>query len=117
MNQDVYGAALFDFYKTGKTAPLILHNNYGEDEEMPVDLFFREEEEFPELEFIALSLCDGVVLDVGAGAGSHCLYLQNRGFEVTALEISKTACEIMKDRGVKQVVNANIFHYRKKKFD
>lgn len=117
MNPDVYGAALLDFYKTGQTEPLLLHNSYGEDEEMPMDLFFREEEDFPELEFIALSLCDGTVLDVGAGVGSHCLYLQNRGFDVTALEISTIACEIMKDRGVKQVVNENIFHYQRKKFD
>lgn len=117
MNEDVYGAALSDYHEGSETAPLILHNNYGEDEEMPIEIFFREEEDFPELEFIALSLCDGTVLDVGAGAGSHCLYLQKKGFDVTALEISATACKIMKERGVKNIVNQNIFDYRDKKFD
>lgn len=117
MNHDVYGAALHDYYYAKKRAPLILHNNYGEDEEMPVDLFFREENDFPELEFIALSLCDGKVLDVGAGAGSHSLYLQKQGFDVTALEISTMACEIMKARGVKHIVNQDIFNYREEKFD
>ncbi|WP_134089390.1 bifunctional 2-polyprenyl-6-hydroxyphenol methylase/3-demethylubiquinol 3-O-methyltransferase UbiG [Olivibacter sp. XZL3] len=117
MNKDVYGAALLDYYKGSETAPLILHNNYGEDEEMPIEIFFRKEEDFPELEFIALSLCDGSVLDVGAGAGSHCLYLQKKGFDVTALEISTIACKIMKDSGVRNVVNQDIFDYRGKKFD
>ena len=114
---DVYGEALNDFYNKRFTENLSLHTNLSETEEMPIDLFFRGEDEFPDQELIALALCDGKVLDVGAGAGSHSLYLQERGMDVSALEISPMACEIMKLRGVKSIIQEDIFSYNKEKFD
>lgn len=117
MKSDIFGEALKDYFEKKFQSPLILHNSYGEDEDMPIDIFFRDYEDFPELEFIALALCDGKVLDVGAGAGSHSLYLQEKGFDVTALELSPAACTIMKDRGVRKILNYNIFDYSKGKYD
>jgi len=117
MEYDVFGTALLAYYKDLQDKPLILHNSYGEDEEMPVDLFFRTADELPELEFIALALCDGKVMDIGAGAGSHCLYLQEKGFDVTGLEISPLACQVMQERGVKKIINTDIFDYDAKRFD
>src|SRR5690606_17091295 len=118
MSIDVYGQALDEFHRTGRLSrPLLLHSGYGDIEEMPIDIFFREEDEFPELELIALALCDGKTLDVGAGAGCHSLYLQEQGMDVTALEISPKACEIMKLRGVKTVIQEDIFSYDKDKYD
>jgi SAM-dependent methyltransferase len=117
-NKDIYGAALKDYYTQSAVEPLILYtNNSTEKEIMPIDLFFRGKDGFPEQELIALALCEGKVLDVGAGVGSHSLYLQEVGFDVTALELSQSACEIMKSRGVKKVVNKNIFDYQDEKFD
>ncbi|GAA4791770.1 class I SAM-dependent methyltransferase [Olivibacter ginsenosidimutans] len=116
-SSDIFGKVLLAHYQGLQNAPLVLHNNYGEDEEMPVDIFFRTADDLPELEFIALALCDGKVLDVGAGAGSHCLYLQEKGFDVTALEISPLACQVMRERGVKKVVHADIFDYKEEQFD
>lgn len=108
--KDVYGEALLEYHQNGELkSPLLLHSTYGDIEEMPVEVFFREDEDFPELEFIALSLCDGKVLDVGAGVGSHALYLQEKEFNVTALEISPFACTIMKERGVKNIIQED-FH-------
>lgn len=118
MHRDIYGAALFDFHGKGKLEhPLLLHSSYGDIEEMPVEVFFRDEDDFPELEHIALSLCDGHVLDVGAGVGSHALCLQERGFRVTALEISETACNIMQDRGVQDIVQEDFFTLKNQKYD
>src|SRR5690606_5191448 len=108
MHRDVYGEALYDFQEKGELPePLLLHRSYGDIEEMPVEVFYREEDDIPEMEFIALSLCDGKVLDVGAGTGVHALYLQEKGFEVDAMEISATACKIMEKRGVKNVIHAD----------
>ena len=118
MHRDVYGEALEEYYKKQElSTPLFLHSTYGDIEEMPIEVFFRSEEDFPELEFIALSLCDGEVLDVGAGVGSHALYLQEKGTHVTALEISQTACNIMQQRGVQHILQDDFFNIQDKKYD
>ena len=118
MHRDVYGEALQEFHVNNElSSPLLLHSTYGDIEEMPIEVFYRTEDDLPELEFIALSLCDGKVLDVGAGVGSHVLYLQERNFEVTALEISETACNIMQQRGVSKVIQDDFFNLKEGKFD
>lgn len=98
-----------DFYQSGTSRKLWLHNNYGKPEEMPVEVFFREENDLTDMEILALETCKGSVLDIGAGVGAHSIVLQSYGIDVTALEISKSACEIMSDRGVKKVINRDIF--------
>lgn len=111
---DVFGKALLDFYQFDKCEKLWLHNNYGSPEDMPVEVFFRSEEDISDLEEYALSTCKGSVLDIGAGVGAHSLILQSYGVDVTALEISACACEIMRARGIKKVVRADIFDMQKK---
>ncbi len=105
---DVFGNALADYYKTGTTETLWLHNSYDEPEEMPIDIFFRSPAEMPELEQLALDLCKGKVLDVGAGVGSHALLLQEQGIDVTAIDISSSAVQIMKQRGVKKAFEQDV---------
>lgn len=111
---DVFGKALSAYYTNGKADVLWLHNSYHEPEEMPIDIFFRSEDEMPELEHRALALCKGMVLDVGAGVGSHALILQKQGFDVTAIDISESAVQIMKSRGVENAVEKDIFKVSEK---
>lgn len=114
----MYGEALYDYQQLKELPePLLLHSSYGDIEEMPVEVFFRDADEFPELEHIALALCDGTVLDVGAGVGNHALYLQEKGFEVDALEISSSACAIMAKRGVQHVLQGDFFTHVGKQYD
>jgi precorrin-6B methylase 2 len=86
-------------------------------ENMPVDIFYRTKNELTELESIAMELCEGKTLDIGAGVGSHALILQDQGMDVTAIEISESACDIMRIRGVKKVINSDILHYKSQQFD
>ena len=67
---------------------------------MPIAPFFRTEDELSALDEFALNLCQGRILDIGAGVGSLSLILQERGFEVTAVESSQSMVAIMQDRGV-----------------
>lgn len=110
MAPDVLGHALHDYLLGNTHEKLLLHTSYDDEvEEMPVDVFFRNPADFPELEHIALALCDGHTLDVGAGAGCHALYLQQQGNDVTALEQSPLACSVMRQRGIQNVIQADFF--------
>ncbi|MBC7912759.1 MAG: SAM-dependent methyltransferase, partial [Pyrinomonadaceae bacterium] len=71
--RDIFGKALTDFYQNQQKGKLSLHNTYGRAEEMPLDVFFRDKDEMPDLELYALGKCRGTVLDIGAGVGSHAL--------------------------------------------
>ncbi len=111
---DIYGNALLDFHQSGKADTLWLHNSYGEPEEMPIDIFFRNEEDMPEIELKALSLCKGKVLDVGAGVGSHALLLDKKKIDVTAIDISPIAVQIMQERGVRNPQLQDFFQVKEK---
>lgn len=114
---DVFGKALTAQFLHGEAETLWLHNSYAEAEEMPLDIFFRTVEEMPEMELLALELCRGRILDIGAGAGSHALALQQQTKDVTALDISAMAVQIMKDRGVKSAVAADIVSFQGDRYD
>jgi SAM-dependent methyltransferase len=114
---DVLGNAISDYYYQTMKGKLWIHNKYGKREPMPVDTYFRGKEDMSDLELFALLQCRGTVLDIGAGAGSISLQLQQKNTEVTAIEISPNAVNIMKLRGVKHVVQQDIFEFEGAKFD
>ncbi|QCX53148.1 bifunctional 2-polyprenyl-6-hydroxyphenol methylase/3-demethylubiquinol 3-O-methyltransferase UbiG [Elizabethkingia sp. JS20170427COW] len=110
---DLPGIAIRDYHqKNNNPARLYVHDKFGPKVEMPVSVYFRKERQMPELEKKALQLCKGRILDIGAGAGSHALALQLKGKDVTALEISPAACEVILERGVQQVVCEDIFQFQ-----
>jgi len=110
--KDVLGTAISDFYNNTSTGKLWVHNKYGPKEEMPVDVYFRDIEKMPELEWVALHQCRGRILDIGAGAGSHALALQKMDLDITALDISPLSAAVMKARGVNNVINEDFFHLK-----
>lgn len=114
---DPYSLALKDFY-AGKTEDgLWLNTSYGEPEEMPLWYFFRAYEEMPDLEKMALSVCEGRILDVGSGTGCHALILQQFGNDVMAIDTSEEAVAIMKDSGLSEVKAIDYFKFRGQKFN
>jgi SAM-dependent methyltransferase len=115
---DLQGQALWDYFREPeKEIMLKLHTSYGAPEQMPAEVFFREYEDFTFLERNALAACRGKVLDVGAGAGAFALELQERGHEVSALELSPLSCQIMRQRGVREVVEGNLWTYAGPTYD
>lgn len=114
---DLLGEALYDYYTKKPLSKLWIHNKYGKKEEMPVKTYFRNTQQMPDLELIAMQNCAGKVLDIGAGAGSHVLALQEKGTDVTAIEISDKAVEVMKLRGVKKIVAGDFFLFQINRFD
>jgi len=114
---DPLGQAMADYHYKKRRGKLWILNQYGPREEMPVAAYFRNFKAMPALEHAALQLCSGRVLDIGAGAGSHALWLQEQDVEVTALEQSALSCEVMQQRGVKHIVQENVFTFGEQKYD
>lgn len=105
---DPMGSAILDYQKTGKAGKLRVLSSMFEDDEIPAVHLFRNEEQMPDIERTALGMAKGKILDIGAGAGCHSIALQNKGFKVTAVDISPLSCQAMKDRGIQDVRNIDI---------
>ncbi|MFD2516664.1 class I SAM-dependent methyltransferase [Salinimicrobium flavum] len=115
---DIFGKAIKAFYETGAEEEIkVLSPDFDEDV-IPVAYLFRNYQEMPVLEQTALSLCQGDTLDVGCGAGSHSLYLeQEKGLPVTAIDISAGAIEVCRQRGLKNAQNIAFEDLSEQKFD
>ncbi|MXN92898.1 methyltransferase domain-containing protein [Flavobacterium sp. Sd200] len=110
--KDLIGKAILDYQTGNSPEDLITETSISEEDVMSVAYLFRDYKEMPAIEKKALQLAKGKVLDVGCGAGSHSLYLQNnRDFEVTAIDISANAIEACKLRGVKNAIAGNFMEH------
>lgn len=114
---DPFGEAIRDYFEKGKAPKIKVHSNYTENEEILPSYFFRTKKEMPMIEQEAIKLCKGKVLDVGAAAGCHSIILQKKGYNVTALEKSSLASEVLIKRGIQKVINKDIFELNDGNFD
>ncbi|GIM52519.1 SAM-dependent methyltransferase [Capnocytophaga cynodegmi] len=113
--KDLFGQAILDYQKGNYTEDIKTETTISEEDILPLPYLFRSFEEMPPLEQKALRLARGKVLEVGCGAGSHGLYLQNkRNLEVHSIDISPKAVEACKLRGLKNVSVANVMEFEGK---
>ena len=100
--KDLFGKALLDYQNGNYSEDIMTSTNISDEDVLPLPYLFRDFKDMPKLEQKALKLAGGFVLDVGCGSGSHSLYLQKKGLQVKAIDISKGAIEVAKQRGVLQ---------------
>lgn len=116
--KDLMGRAIWDYYHDNNPEDLQTETSISELDELPVDYLFRDFEDMIGIEQKALKLSTGKVLDIGAGAGSHALYLQNEmNLDVLALDISPKSVEVCQLRGIKNAVCTNILDFSGETFD
>lgn len=117
--KDLFGRAILDYQTNNNPEDLLTETSISDEDEMPVAYLFRGFEEMPEIEKKALQLAKGKVLDVGCGAGSHSLYLQNdKGLEVISIDISEKAIKTCELRGLKNSKKMNVLDFEStEKFD
>lgn len=114
---DPIGRAVYDFHFNSINQPVIVHSDDFDDDTIDTGYLFRSYRQMPALEKKAMTLCRGAILDVGACAGAHSIYLQTKGLEVTALETSDLSCQVLKSRGIVKVIQQDIFKFTNQKFD
>ena len=107
--KDLFGQAILDYQQGQYTEDLKTETSISEEDVLPLPYLFRDYAQMPLLEQQALQMARGRVLDVGCGAGSHALYLQNeRGLEVTAIDLSVKAIEVCQLRGIRSARVQNV---------
>lgn len=106
--KDLFGKAIFDYQTNNNPQPIITETSISDTDEMDVSYLFRNFKAMPKLEQKALQLAKGKILDVGCGAGSHALYLQNKGYDVTGIDISPNAIKACELRGLQKAFVKNI---------
>lgn len=112
-----FGLALLDYYKGNLNAELLFRRDDGKEVVLPVSYFFRNSDDFSTIENRAVKLCKGRVLDIGAGAGSQSLLLQQLNYQVKSIDIDPGAVSVMKQRGLKDVQCCDIFSFKSGPFD
>jgi SAM-dependent methyltransferase len=115
--KDLFGKAILDFQTNNSPEDIITETNISEADEMPINYLFRSFSEMPKIEQKALQLSKGKIIDVGCGAGSHSLYLQEKGFNVTAIDISENAINCCELRGIKNTKTIDVLNLENEKFD
>jgi len=114
---DLFGKAILDYQTNNSPENLTTETSISEADEMPVNYLFRSFTQMPLIEQTALELAKGKILDVGCGAGSHSLYLQNKEYDVKAIDISANAIQACILRGVKNAHVQDLLALENETFD
>ncbi len=116
--EDLFGQAFMDFHK-GRRFKLRLERDDGYVDEQDLSLYFKDFDEFPDVERKALRHARGRVLDIGVGAGRVALHLQRQGMRVLGIDISDKALEVSRRRGVRELakMSACDLRLRRDSFD
>lgn len=114
---DPIGKAVNDYFHGITGDSILVRTDIAEDETLSPAYFFRDFDQMPVQEQEALKRCKGKILDIGAGAGAHSVWLTDKGLEVTSIDISPLSCETMRLRGLKEVICGDIYSLTDRKFD
>lgn len=108
---DAFGMALMACLEGGArpgVASEIVERDDGLIEAGDVARYFAPPEAWREIDRWSCDALGGRVLDIGAGAGRHSLFLQERGCDVTALDVSPLACAVCERRGATRVFTGTL---------
>jgi len=113
MHNDIFGEAITAYFETKKEQIITVNNVDFDDDEIPVSYLFRDFNQMPKIEQKALLLAKGKILDVGCGAGSHSLYLQNqKKQDIIAIDTSAGAIKTCLLRGVNKALNEDFYQHK-----
>jgi SAM-dependent methyltransferase len=98
---DALGTALLDHFERGDPALHVFERDDGYVDVASAAVYFGGIDAWSPTETRVVGAARGSVLDIGAGAGRATLHLQDRGLDVTALDVSPGAVEVCRRRGIR----------------
>jgi len=114
ISQDAYGQQLLAQLKSRTaTVEIIERDDCFIATGSEPGLYFRDYKQWSPQERQSLKAAKGRILDIGCGAGRHSLYLQQKDFDVTGIDISPGAVKVCKLRGLKKVFVRPVSHVDK----
>jgi SAM-dependent methyltransferase len=116
-DMELHGQAMLDYLNGDNDAQCILRRDDGIAYPPIYAKQFFYPDGLPELDKIAVERCVGRVLDIGAGAGSHSLAIQDRGLDVTSVDVSAKAVQLMSERGCRNATVGDVFDSYSEPFD
>ena len=101
-NQDAYGHLLSDYHNGRENVEIVeREDGFIDTSRLGPFNYFAEYEDWAEHQRLAIQYATGRVLDIGCGAGRHCLYLQEQGHAVLGTDNSPLAIQTCRSRGLK----------------
>ncbi|MEO8383582.1 MAG: class I SAM-dependent methyltransferase [Acidobacteriota bacterium] len=97
----------------GHRAMLVIERDDGFIEVVEAERYFSRWEAWPAHVREGLTHVRGRVLDLGCGSGRHARYLQDRGFEVTGIDISPGAIVVARHLGLANSMHRSIADVRR----
>lgn len=101
-SQDAFGHGLHDRLNGENAIEVIERDDGFIDASAFFQMYFREYKDWSDCQKKAMRYVKGRILDIGCGAGRHSLYIQEKGFDVLATDISPLAIKVCRMRGIKK---------------
>lgn len=115
-SQDPIGYAIAEYSISKNTDPIIIESDLCDDDIIEVPYLFRTYDQMPAIEQTVLSKATGKILDVGACAGCHSIYLQRVKKNVVSLDTSAGSIDYLESHGL-STVHSSILDLKNVKFD
>jgi SAM-dependent methyltransferase len=101
-HQDAFGLEMRSYLEGGSPREIVERDDGYIDAARSTEQYFARFEQWPRRQQRGIAFVRGrTALDVGCGAGRVSLYLQKKGFSVTAIDVSPIAIGICRQRGAK----------------
>jgi len=105
---DTFGQLLLDHHIQQKPVNYVIERDDGLINVDTTSGYFSFYEDWPKEEQFIIDQAISPVLDLGCGAGRHSLYLQTKGLDILAMDLSHGALEVARQRGVKKTLFGDI---------